>query len=601
MSSAISTSMGDIERISTLLTERVQLLTLKNRGDYFSMSQDNILNDYDKSVEQILINFIPMNISKKIISFVGTMCYNKVLISLNEKGFIKKCHHVYDNPISYLNLVDLLVKNTYISLSLINGNELYNIRPRGRRQLDLQIGLVIQNQNIESPEIHIGLPEDPLSSSIHGIESNYINVVAYFKSMSILFEHFQHNGVMKSVYVPARANLTRTTYEVMMITLKKESEKYLDKPIYWKVDPIRLRRVQKLQQEILEPLKSQVKLIDKIRIPEIEPTQLCKYLDNKEPPPVFQTSGIVYVSENKELMERELMALEDFDFERKKSVFYIKFTEPAQAFDKYLKYRKPYPDDKQHAYNVYLSQPIHRFPTKVVKKVKNPDYISKQLLGEMRKESWQAKANLKMKVILDNSLTLTNSIIRTKKECEHDRGIRYFGEANKKPEIAKFFGDDTPARKIKAVEERLLGENKKQRELKHKKVKGKLTIPTVKKSLINNLINDNLPTDQKILSISENFSLKVLFYSLQLAGVQKSISCLDPLEMRISILRFYNGYHFRYSRNSQHKVKKRNRYLVDAFLSRLIEPGILPLKLNPVKIKKKKPQYARNIRGVKDF
>jgi len=25
------------------------------------------------------------------------------------------------------------------------------------------------------------------------------------------------------------------------------------------------------------------------------------------------------------------------------------------------------------------------------------------------------------------------------------------------------------------------------------------------------------------------------------------------------------------------------------------------LKLNPVKIKKKKPQYARNIRGVKDF
>jgi len=171
----------------------------------------------------------------------------------------------------------------------------------------------------------------------------------------------------------------------------------------------------------------------------------------------------------------------------------------------------------------------------------------------------------------------------------------------KKPEIAKFFGDDTPARKIRAAEERLLGEKRKQRELKHKKIKGKLTIQPVKKSLTKNLINENPPTDQKILSISENFSLKVLFYSLQLAGVQKTISCLDPLEMRTSILRFYNGYHFRYSRNSQHKVKKRNRYLVDAFLSRLIEPGILPLKLEPVKIKKKKPQYARNIRGVKDF
>jgi hypothetical protein len=406
------------------------------------VQQDLVFDDYDVNLHKIMSQKnVPNHIADLINQFNGELCYNKILMSLFDNKYIKKSHHLNNDPIDYIDLIGILMNCTKITITVINGNEAYVIRPRGRIQLDLNIFLLISEENITYPQQHIAISYSELSAKIHGPPKHYNKVVEYFRSMELLLNHFNHTGEMKSMFVPDKANLNRTQYEVLMILLKLESQKYLDKPIYWKIDPKRLTRVAKIQKELLNERES-IKAVSTIRLPDVKKENFWNYIEVDYN--VVNDDNVKEAINDRRWEELKKMMAEDFNVDGDLNKMKNKFTqlvirdvmpppvvldlfggstteEEIEAYEKSLipiKTKFLIPNEN---FRVYIDQtPLKEIPEPILKKhkktIKNPSAIKKEDLFKNKQEQWQEAANIEMSKVLTSSLQLTKSLQILRKE-----------------------------------------------------------------------------------------------------------------------------------------------------------------------------------------
>jgi hypothetical protein len=149
------------------------------------------------------------------------------------------------------------------------------------------------------------------SSWVHGVVPVYTRGMEYVKTLEILLDYFRHTGEMKTEIVPAKANLNRTQYEVLMILVKQYAQELIGKNVYWKVDRKRNNAVKDIRENFVEPLRKAMKLTSKIRLPEMK----------IRPKIVFSEDVARLVPDETEegraneiaKFESEMMASEDFD------------------------------------------------------------------------------------------------------------------------------------------------------------------------------------------------------------------------------------------------------------------------------------------------
>jgi len=254
-------------------------LSTNGNNQYIECFPENSVIDYDTQLNEILESLFPHGCVETILSFNHELCFNKVLMCLYDAGMMKKCHNIYDHPISIRKMLDLVRQNTYCNLKLTNGGTLYLIPPIGRIQRDVTFFVRIVDSDIfvEQSNFMINRSSTP-SLIVHGRFKDLGGTSIYFKYMEALFEHFGHDGSMISVYKPDRANLNRTSYEVMMICLKRAyTAIFGDKQFYWKIDKRRIPRVLKIET-LIGPKVESIGLVEKVKLPEVPIENLYKKL-----------------------------------------------------------------------------------------------------------------------------------------------------------------------------------------------------------------------------------------------------------------------------------------------------------------------------------
>jgi hypothetical protein len=236
---------------------------------------------YRADMYRCLDEIFPQAASDCIMSYLKTFCYETVFYALYRNNIANWEPVLHCRPMTPHEVLCYLERNMYINFRLCNANAVQRVC---KGSMD-EIFICLYDQDIFVPStgweiLHDSEPE----VQIHGVEDvPFENTMRYHWVMEILMEHFGHNGLMKSPFVPHKANLTRTNYEVMMIALKRASEKYLLKPIYWRVDPIRLNRVRRLEEEVIEPKEAAMCLIPELDLhyyPQYDETD--RYVEIKE-------------------------------------------------------------------------------------------------------------------------------------------------------------------------------------------------------------------------------------------------------------------------------------------------------------------------------
>jgi len=154
-----------------------------------------------------------------------------------------------DGPIPVDTFLTLLKRNSLCSFYWVNGNEVGLHRTESHKTY----AVVIRDEDVQLLDFTRGVnPFRAKSEIVHG-RPDLVDVAEYLKVMQALMFHFKHNGLMRNPHVPARANLHRTAYEVMMICLKEYAMELAGINIYWKVDPKRTNKVQRLKKQVCEP------------------------------------------------------------------------------------------------------------------------------------------------------------------------------------------------------------------------------------------------------------------------------------------------------------------------------------------------------------
>jgi hypothetical protein len=196
----------------------------------------------------LLSRLLPQFAVEEIMSYHHEWCYNKVFLRLLNARLLKG-FSLPSGPISVDHFLRLLKLNSLCSFYMVNGNEVLLHRTDSSKSFCVWI----RDEDVEVLDFARGVnPFRKKSAVVHG-RPEFLAVVEYLKVMQTLMHHFGHSGRMRTPYIPARDNLNRTTYEVMMICLKEYAFDLAGIKIFWKVDPKRFNRVQKLKQEVCEP------------------------------------------------------------------------------------------------------------------------------------------------------------------------------------------------------------------------------------------------------------------------------------------------------------------------------------------------------------
>jgi len=233
---------------------------------------------YRKDMQAALAIGLGGDISERVMSFVKVYCYEQFFYELLQNNIASWGACAFHRPITPTEVLEYLQANMRISYSLQNGSMVFRKKPT-RVSLPGEVFICLYKAAIFIPSVpwnvNVGAA---MELEVHGLgDNNSDGVMKYLWTMEVLMKHFQHDGRMKSLYTPDKANLTRTNYEVMMIALKRASEEYLDKSIYWKVDRIRLSRVNKLEREVIKPMMSSMQFSNSITILEKEVNDKDRY------------------------------------------------------------------------------------------------------------------------------------------------------------------------------------------------------------------------------------------------------------------------------------------------------------------------------------
>lgn len=201
--------------------------------------------------------------------FVGSLCYEDMCFELCLRQYLSVMPPHINGGITKSNLIKFLGQHLQIAFTFLYTGELFHENQRLRDKGEIVI--VAEKHNVFLLKNSYRLSRYHISyNRLHGLQKWGLENLEYLKRMEILMDHFQHNGSMKSMFVPDKGNLTRTQYELMMILLKGYSCEYLDKPIYWKVDKRWKNRATRIDTEVVVPklgigLKKIVKVPDMLK------------------------------------------------------------------------------------------------------------------------------------------------------------------------------------------------------------------------------------------------------------------------------------------------------------------------------------------------
>lgn len=222
-----------------------------------------VATSLSKSVHLILERKFSCDLVESIMQFLSFPCFNEMFFNLNMNGLMKQVY-LGENTMSYKTFVETLRFNMTCGLIINNGDVLLEIHPPNQTVPGV-VPIFVENGFINYWNGQILKKGHKKSSFVHGIVDEPLSgLMKYHKALILLRKHFGHNGDMRSIHVPNRGNLNRTQFETMMICLKMASKEYLEKPIYWKVDPIRKNRAQKIYEQVVVP-NMKLRLTDRFK------------------------------------------------------------------------------------------------------------------------------------------------------------------------------------------------------------------------------------------------------------------------------------------------------------------------------------------------
>jgi len=176
--------------------------------------------------------------------------------------------------------------------------------------MDVVVSLVVENENIRFNQESFLVDRYKIRSSwVHG-HGKFQHECEYLRDMETLMGYFQHNGTLSRPFRPAKANLNRTRYESLMICCKKRFEHWGLGKFYWKVDPIRLNKVNRIIEE-LEMDRQHVQCRSRLVIPVATSVDFVRTI--REDKLVVDEKQTRLNRRRAEEAERRMMEMEDED------------------------------------------------------------------------------------------------------------------------------------------------------------------------------------------------------------------------------------------------------------------------------------------------
>jgi len=270
---------------------------------------------------------LPSPILQNIMSFHHEMCFNKILLQLRSKLLVNKGTINCNTPITFERFVKYLEQNTRCHTIIANGYEIRTIVPIGRIRMDVVVSLIVENENIRFNQESFLVDRYKVRSSwVHG-HGKFQHECEYLRDMETLMHYFEHNGTLSRPLRPAKANLNRTRYETLMICCKKRYEHWGLGKFYWKIDPIRLPKVNRIIEE-LEMDRQYTQCRSRLVIPVATPASFVRVI--REDTLVVDEKQTKIIRKRAEEKERDLMGMEDEDVNFDKWEEIVKENEAAR-------------------------------------------------------------------------------------------------------------------------------------------------------------------------------------------------------------------------------------------------------------------------------
>jgi len=267
--------------------------------------------DDHEETEAALLDVFPPELTTKIMQYHHEWCHVLVIKRLIVSGWMSTAAPRYHHAITTSAFEAILKTHMRLDYSIMNGPEVKQYRARESPERG-EICLYIKDENVTLCDSTVSTSwQRGRSSWVHGVVPVYTRGMEYVKTLEILLDYFSHTGEMKTEIVPAKANLNRTQYEVLMILVKQYAQELIGKSVYWKVDKKRNNAVKDIRENFVEPLRKAMKVTSNIRLPAVQ----------IRPKIVFSEDVLRLVPDETEerrakeiaKFESKMMASEDFD------------------------------------------------------------------------------------------------------------------------------------------------------------------------------------------------------------------------------------------------------------------------------------------------
>jgi uncharacterized protein YnzC (UPF0291/DUF896 family) len=209
-------------------------------------------------------------------------------------------------------MLSLIRQNTFCNIRVLNGKALYQAFPLGRVQRNETVFLKVEQCDISF--VNNNTIADNLCSpsfTVHGPrKGNFNNTVDYLIIMEMVLNRFEHDGLMTKPFRPAKSNLSRTKYEIMMGVLSHYHKKLVDNSFYWKVDRIRVNRIDQIIEETDLEFKT-VGIASSFKVPVVGKERLCRRIKLDADEVEKKVDKLVELAN--EMKERDMMRCEDLN------------------------------------------------------------------------------------------------------------------------------------------------------------------------------------------------------------------------------------------------------------------------------------------------
>jgi hypothetical protein len=534
----------------------------------------------------LLSHLLPHFAVKEIMSYHHEWCYNKVFLRLFHAGLMKQ-FPLPSGVITVEQFTDLMKLHSLCSFYLVNGNEVMLHRTGSAKSF----GIWIREEDVQILDFTRGVnPFRAKSVVVHG-RPEFLEVAEYLKVMQALIHHFGHSGKMKTPYIPARDNISRTSYEVMMICLKEYAFDLAGIKIFWKVDAKRNNRVDRLRKQVCEPallikpasgektfffnkIVEVTKLVEHVDvIPDVDFQRRQAIIEENE---LFQMSLEDFPAGDERALEKLHCKVREKKYKKKLADHPIRgptstdrmLTAAERQKAQWNRRRKlneasvvhrtvipepsyaEYLHPEVHGLNPFETPRFNRYYTEhVVKEIQthNPD----------TQERWQVTANIEME-----------KVIKYGARVDYRQRVNVSLPGSKRVLLPSNRRDKDPIRKLEIIRGQLgpyhamIAPNiRKLRQQREKERKERIAH-----------VAEEYPDHVVPKELTESYNMKLLFYVMHVMGVGPGIACLTQEEMLKCIESVGRNHKIRGVKRDKKKyrLKKRDRKLVRMLLGELI-------------------------------